>query len=272
MLWSWAEKRFVFFPQSEILNTPDSVGLSYEDVYLETEDGLTLHGWFVPVDPWRVAISQTWLWFHGNGGNVGTRVGQMERARNLLGVNQFIFDYRGYGRSEGRPSERGTYADARAALNYLKDRPEINPERLVYFGHSLGAAVAIELAVEHPPLGMALVAPFSSIHDMARIALPIPFAGWAVSGHYNSVKRISKAKTPLLILHGEDDEIVPHEQGVKLYQAGNRPKRFVTLWGASHNDIQQTAADLMARALVEFRDGLATGDVAPGYTPLMISL
>ena len=101
--------------------------------------------------------------------------------------------------------------------------------------------------------------------------MPIPFAGWAVSGHYNSVKRISKAKTPLLILHGEDDEIVPHEQGVKLYQAGNRPKRFVTLWGASHNDIQQTAADLMARALVEFRDGLATGDVAPGYTPLMIS-
>ena len=136
--------------------------------------------------------------------------------------------------AKGDPRSGGTYADARAALNYLKDRPEINPERLVYFGHSLGAAVAIELAVEHPPLGMALVAPFSSIHDMARIALPIPFAGWAVSGHYNSVKRISKAKTPLLILHGEDDEIVPHEQGVKLYQAGNRPKRVChTLGGVT---------------------------------------
>ncbi len=273
MLWAWAEKRFIFFPEPEIANTPDQAGLRYEDVYLTSSDGLILHGWFLP-GPAGLAgrRTQTWLWFHGNGGNVGTRVGQLERAHHVLGVHQFIFDYRGYGRSEAKPTERGTYLDARAALNYLKQRPGIDPERIVYFGHSLGAAVAVELAESHPPCGMALIAPFSSARDMAKFTLSIPLAGWLVRGHYNSVKRIPKVRTPLLVLHGELDEMVPHSQGMKLYQAANRPKRFVTLHGASHNNVQHIAADQMARALVEFRDGLATGDVAPGYTPLMISL
>ena len=271
MLWAWAEKRFVFFPEPEVVNTPESVGLEYEDVFLKTSDGLTIHGWFLPAPGWAGSNTQTWLWFHGNGGNVGTRVGQLELAQNLLGVHQFIFDYRGYGRSEGRPTERGTYLDARAALDYLKQRPGINPGRIVYFGHSLGAAIAVELAVAHPPFGMALIGPFSSIQDMAKVALPIPLAGWMVRGHYNSLKRMPRVKTPLLVLHGELDEIVPHEQGMKLYQAANRPKRFVTLRGASHNNVQHVASEAMTSALVDFRDGLATGDVARGYTPLMIS-
>lgn len=273
MLWYWAERRFLFFPESEILNTPDQVGLRYEDVYLRSSDGLTLHGWFLPA-PIGVAAhrTQTWLWFHGNGGNVGTRVDQLERAHHLLGVHQFIFDYQGYGRSEGKPTERGTYQDARAALNYLNQRPGIDPRRIVYFGHSLGAAVSIELAVAHPPFGMALVAPFSSIRDMAKLTLPIPLAGWLLRRHYNSMQRIPRVHTPLLVLHGELDDMVPHSQGMKLYQAANRPKRFVTLHGASHNNVHVVAGDVMARALLEFRDGLPTGDVARDYTPLMISL
>ena len=272
MLWVWAEKRFVFFPESEIANTPEEAGLPYEDVHLTTSDGLTLHGWFLPAPPPASRRTQTWLWFHGNGGNLGTRVGQLEGAHHLLGVHQFIFDYRGYGRSAGRPTERGTYLDARAALDYLKERPGIDPNRIVYFGHSLGAAVAVELAVSHPPYGMALIGPFSSIADMAKLTLPIPMAGWLVRGHYNSMQRIGRVHTPLLVLHGELDEIVPHSQGVKLYQAANRPKRFVTLHGASHNNVHHVAADVMARALMEFRDGLHTGDVARGYTPLITSL
>ena len=271
MLWPWAEKRFIFFPELEVLDTPENASLEYEDIYLDTDDGLRLHGWFLPASRWAARSTQTWLWFHGNGGNVGTRVGQLERANSLLGVHQFIFDYRGYGKSEGIPSERGTYLDARAALSYLRKRPGIDPGRIVYFGHSLGAAVAIELAEANPPFGMALLAPFSSIKDMAKLTLPIPFAGWLVGGHYNSVKRIPNVRTPLLVLHGELDEMVPHEQGVRLYQAANRPKRFVTLRGASHNNVQHVAADAMASALLEFRDGLATGDVARNYTPLIIS-
>ena len=273
MLWAWAEKRFVFFPESEIASTPDQAGLRYEDVYFTSSDGLTLHGWFIPAPPGFAAHrAQTWLWFHGNGGNIGTRVGQLERAHHLLGVHQFIFDYRGYGHSQGRPTERGTYQDARAAVNYLKHRPGIHPDRIVYFGHSLGAAVAIELAVSRSPLGMVLIGPFASIRDMAKLTLHIPLAGWLVRGHYNSMQRIPRVHTPLLVLHGELDEIVPHSQGMKLYQAANRPKRLVTLYGASHNNAHHVAGDLMARAMAEFRDGLLAGDVARGYTPLIISL
>jgi fermentation-respiration switch protein FrsA (DUF1100 family) len=273
MFWSWAEKRFVFFPESEVAGDPAQAGLRFEDVYLTTDDGLRLHGWFLPGPPGVAGPNtQTWLWFHGNGGNLGTRVGQLERAHHLLGVNQFIFDYRGYGNSEGHPSERGTYIDARAALNYLKHRDDTNPERIVYFGHSLGAAVAVELAADHPPMGIALVAPFSSIGDMAGLTVPFPLVGWLVRGHYDSVKHIPKVHAPLLLLHGQLDEIVPHWQGIKLYRAANRPKRFVTLHGASHNNAHHVAGHIMARALVQFRNGLAVGDVAPGYTPPIISL
>ena len=273
MFWRWAEKRFIFAPDAGLTNSPESEGLHYEDVYLTTPDGLTLHAWFVPGPPGAGGQQhQTWLWFHGNGGNLGTRVGQLARTHHLLGVHQFIFDYRGYGYSEGRPSERGTYLDARAALNYLLTRPEIDQDRIVYFGHSLGAAVAIELAVEHPPAGMALVGPFSSTKDMAGLVLPLPLAGWFVRGHYDSMKRIGKVHVPLLVLHGELDEIVPHSQGFKLYRAANRPKRFVTLHGAAHNNVHHVAGEAMAQALVQFRNGVPMGDVAPGYTPPTISV
>ena len=260
MFWSWAEKHMVFFPEPMVTSTPSQAGLLYEDVYLTTADGLKLHGWFLPAPGNAMQEdAQTWLWFHGNGGNLGTRVGQLERAHRLLGVHQFIFDYRGYGLSEGRPSERGTYLDARAALQYLLRRPGVDAGRIVYFGHSLGAAVAIELAVSHPPAGMALIAPFSSIRDMARLALPLPMAGWMVRNHYNSVALIPRVHAPLLILHGELDDIVPHSQGVKLFEAANQPKQFVTLPEAQHNNAHHVAADVMAEALVDFRDRLASG-------------
>ena len=257
MLWTWAEKRFVFFPEPEVNSNPADVGLKYEDVCFTAPDGLKLHGWFLPAPHDTLGPEpQTWLWFHGNGGNVGTRVAQLERAHHLLGVHQFIFDYRGYGRSEGKPSERGTYLDARAALQHLHERPDVDPDRVVYFGHSLGAAVAIELAVQHPPAGLALIAPFSSIRDMARLALPVPMAGWMVRNHYNSVDLISRVHAPLVILHGELDEIVPHSQGVKLFESANHPKQLVTMPDAAHNNAHHVAADVMAHTLLEFRDSI----------------
>ena len=260
MLWAWAEKRFVFFPEPEVASTPEDAGLPYEDVCLTTADGLKLHGWFVPAPPDATGPdTQTWLWFHGNGGNLGTRVGQIERTHHLLAVHQFIFDYRGYGRSEGKASEQGTYLDARAALQYVAQRPDVEPSRIVYFGHSLGAAVAIELAVDHPPAGMALIAPFSSIRDMTKLILPLPMAGWIVRNHYNSVGLMPKVRAPVVILHGEIDEIVPHAQGVKLFEAANHPKTFVTLPDAAHNNAHHVAADVMARSLVEFQDSLVAG-------------
>ena len=273
MFWNWAEKRFVFCPRSQVQSTPDEVGLEYDDVYLKTSDGLTLHAWFLPAPKTKVGSrTQTWLWFHGNGGNLGTRTGQLEWTKRTLGVHQFIFDYRGFGNSDGRPTERGTYLDARAALEYLQARPGIDPRRIVYFGHSLGTAISIELATVHPPAGMALVAPFSSIRDMAPLVLPIPGAGWFVRGHYNSMQRIGKVQTPLLLLHGDEDEVVPYEQGLRLYHAANRPKRMLKLRGASHEEIPEPALNDMSNALVEFRKAIEFGDVAPGYTPRIISV
>ena len=272
MFWSWAERRFLFEPKVEVTATPEDVGLRYEDVQLVTVDGMRLHGWFLPApESSNGHGSQTWLWFHGNGGNLGSRVSQLLKAHQLLGVNQFIFDYRGYGNSTGKPTERGIYLDARAALAYVKSRPDVDPKRIVYFGHSLGAGVAIELATEHAPMGMALISPFSSIKDMAGLVVRIPMIGWFVRGHFNSVHRIRKVHTPLLVLHGSVDEIVPFQQGLKLYHAANRPKRFVSLNGAAHDDMEQVAADIMGKALLEFRNGVDLGDVAPRYTPLTIS-
>ena len=123
--------------------------------------------------------------------------------------------------------------------------------------------MAIELAVSRPPAGMALIAPFSSIREMAKLALPVPMVGWVVRNHYNSVGLIPKVQAPLVILHGELDEIVPHSQGLRLFEAANQPKRFVTLPQASHNNAHHVAADLMASALVEFRDGLTARNLYP---------
>ena len=134
----------------------------------------------------------------------------------------------------------------------------MNVHRIVYFGHSLGAAVAIQLAVSEPPAGLALISPFSSIRDMANLTLSVPLAGWAVRNHFNSVELIREVNAPVVILHAELDEIVPHSQGVKLFEAANHPKRFVTLPDASHNNAHHVAADVMADALLDFRDGLAS--------------
>ena len=232
LLWAFLEKRFVFFPTQELECTPDQMALSYEDVFFDTDDGIRLHGWFVPG-----TTGCTMLWFHGNEGNIGHRVTEMALLHRYLGTNLLIFDYRGYGKSPGTPSDTGTYLDARAALRHLLERPNVDPGRIIYFGHSLGTAVAVELATAIPPLGLILVSPFASVHDMARIAFPLLPSGWLLNNKYNSHARITTIHRPLLILHGEQDELVPISQAEKLFQAANLPKRFQALPGAGHNDV-----------------------------------
>jgi hypothetical protein len=253
-LWTQLEQRFVFFPSFSIDSTPDQVGLAYEDVFFTTSDGLRLHGWYIPG-----TADITWLWFHGNGGNISHRVDEMAMFHYRLGVNLLIVDYRGYGRSEGRPSEQGTYRDARAALLYLQRRPDVLPERIVYYGRSLGSAVAVELAVAHPPLALVLVSPFASLSDMARLAFPRRPVGWLVRNRYNSLARVAELQRPLLILHGDQDETVPISQGEKLFRAANRPKRFQVLSGAGHNGPLGDGTDHW-ETLEEFLAGLTAGE------------
>jgi fermentation-respiration switch protein FrsA (DUF1100 family) len=246
LFWTHIEKRFVFFPTAEISQTPAAVGLAYEEVFFTTGDGLRLHGWFVPGTG-----DVTWVWFHGNGGNIGHRVEELGRFRREMGINQFIFDYRGYGRSEGTPSEEGTYQDARAALAYLHSRPDVAAGKIVYFGRSLGAAVAVELAASHPPSGLVLVAAFSSMEDMAQLTFPCLPVRFLVKGHYDSLSRVRQVRSPLLVMHGDLDSTVPLSQGEKLFNAANAPKRFHLLTGAGHNDTYQVGQSYW-EALAEF--------------------
>ncbi|SUZ52004.1 uncharacterized protein METZ01_LOCUS4858, partial [marine metagenome] len=255
VLWTHLAKRFVFFPVTELLYTPNDVNLGYEDVRIQTSDGLELRGWFVPGEPWAASGADsnvTWLWFHGNGGNIGHRIGELALAHHRMGANIFIFDYRGYGESEGTASEKGIYLDSRAVIEYLASRPDVDRDRIVYLGHSLGTAVAVELALNRPPMAMVLVSPFASVRNMANLMLPFPLLGWLVWNHFDSISRICQIDAPILVLHGDQDEIVPISQGRKLYEAANQPKRFQTLEGAAHNDTYEVAGEQYWGAIESF--------------------
>ena len=250
ILWSQIERRYIFFPTAEIDFTPADSGLKYEDITFDTAGGRQLHGWYVPglVE----SGNTTWIWFHGNGGNIGHRVDELAMLHHRLGVNLFIFDYQGYGRSQGEPKEQGTYQDARAALEYVSNRPDIDAGKIVYFGRSLGAAVAVELAMDKPPARLILVSPFSSVSDMARVGFPYLPLGWLLKDRYDSMSRIRRIQTPLLIIHGAKDEMVPVDQGRALFEAANEPKTFRLLPVAGHNDTHINGGPGYWDALEEF--------------------
>jgi uncharacterized protein len=235
----------LYFPARAIASTPAAAGLDYEDAAIHTADGERLHAWWVPAQAPPLGHV---LLCHGNGGNVGDRV----EAIALLaaaGFDVLAFDYRGYGRSSGRPSEEGTYRDARAVRDMLLRQPAVDPARVFYLGESLGAAVALELAHEHPPAGLILQSPFTSIRDMARLHYPlVPRA--LVPDAYPSLRLIRALRVPLLVVHGERDEIVPPVHGEALYDAATCPKRLEILPGVGHNDLVSHAGAGWAEAIV----------------------
>jgi fermentation-respiration switch protein FrsA (DUF1100 family) len=236
------ERQFIFFPMPRVERSPAEVGIPFDDVYFETDDGHRLNGWFVPAPPEDTEAAGsdnadiTLLWFHGNAGNIGHRVEDLALFHHLLGVNIFIIDYRGYGNSRGKPSEKGVYQDSRAALAYLTAREDVNPDRIVYYGRSLGAAVAVELALHHQPYGMVLYSPFTSLADMGAALYAFSPVRLLAGSRLDSLARIRQYRGPLLVIHGEADEIIPVAQGERLFAAANEPKRFYLLPGAGHND------------------------------------
>lgn len=241
------ERTFIYFPIRQISRTPADLGLAFEDVFFTSGDGVQLHGWFVPGSG-RV----TWLWFHGNAGNISHRVPDIRAFHQELGVSVFIFDYRGYGRSGGAPSEDGIYRDAEAALDTLLARGDVDPDTLVYFGRSLGAAVAIELATRHPPRGLVVEGAFSSVPDMARHAYPFLPIWPLLRTQYDSLRKIASIERPLLVIHAERDEVVPLEMGKRLFEAAREPKTFFLVPGAHHNDTSTVGGEGYFRALETF--------------------
>ena len=245
------ERKFVYFPERDLVADPAQVGLSFEEVYFVASDGVRLHGWFTPGRE-----DLTWLWFHGNAGNISHRLENLKLLHDELGVSVFLFDYRGYGRSQGKPSEEGSYRDAQAALTYLRSRGDTDPERIVYFGRSLGAGVAVELATHEPPLALILESSFSSIPALARHLYPFLPIGPLLRTKYDSLAKIGSVEAPLLVLHGDRDEIVPLQAGRSLFEAAPEPKQFHVIQGAGHNDTYRVGGEEYLRVLRQFLDSL----------------
>lgn len=224
---------FIFFPTRDIAMTPQGAGLTYEDVFFTASDGVQIHGWFVPGKPQAPVV----LFFHGNAGNISHRVDNLYLFHQNLGVSVFIIDYRGYGHSSGKASEEGTYADARGALAWLHKNSWDN-DQIIYFGRSLGAAVATQLAIEEPPAGLVLESPFTSVAAMGRRHNPILFflLGWLLNSNYDTLAKIDRIKAPLLLLHGSKDTLVPPAMSEQLFDRAIEPKTLHLIHGAGHND------------------------------------
>lgn len=242
------EKGFIFYPDKRIDLTPSDTGLIFEDIYLRTSDGVKINGWFVPYEGARAGL----LWFHGNAGNLSDRVEKLGLLHRKLKINIFAIDYREYGRSEGSVSEEGTYRDALAAYDYLTTRSEVDPSRVILFGQSLGAAVAVDLALHREAAGVILEAPFASIKEMARVAFPWLPIGSLLSTRFDNLSKIARIGAPLLIIQGDRDEVIPYSQGRKVYEAAGEPKAFYTVPGAGHNDIYLVGGEAYFKAMSDF--------------------
>jgi fermentation-respiration switch protein FrsA (DUF1100 family) len=242
----------LFFPSRAIEQTPAQAGLPYHELALDTQDGERLHGWRLDA---RCAPIGHVLLCHGNGGNVGDRV-PFAALLTAAGFDVVVFDYRGYGRSSGKPSEQGTYLDARAALASLLAQPGVEASRVLLLGESLGGAVAVDLALAHPPAGLVLLSTFTSVRAMARLHYPfIPAA--LVPDAYPSLRRIGALRAPLLVLHGEGDDVVPLSHARNLFEAAPEPKRIATFPGVGHADIVALAGEALAREIASWARGLA---------------
>jgi uncharacterized protein len=258
LLWAF-QRRLIYLPAPRTVPPAASVLPGAEEVTFETADGLRLGGWFVPAEG-REAPRTAVLVCNGNGGNRSLRA-PLAVALARMGLHVLVFDYRGYGGNPGQPTEAGLATDARAALDYLVGRPEVDPARVVYFGESLGAAVALRLATERPPAALVLRSPFASLAEVGQLHYPLVPVSLLLRDRYDSAALAGRLAAPLLVVAGGRDRIVPASHSRRLFAAAPQPKRLVVLDGADHND-----HDLLAgpRLLAEVRGFLAG---VPGLLP-----
>ena len=255
------DRFLAFFPTREITNTPEDLGMYFEEVYFPAADGTKLHGWYIPGKG-----DDTIVWFHGNAGNISNRVYNIMLLYQHVGANLFIFDYRGYGLSEGKPSEKGMYSDGEGVLEYLRSRDDIDAERLVLFGRSLGGCIVAELSMRHRAKAVIIESSFTSVDAMSRYKRPavaffIP-SRLLVRSRFDSIKKMSHIHSPVMIVHGDKDITVPIEMGKELFDAANEPKRFYEIRGATHDDTHLVGGKPYFDALREFIDN-PTEPVAP---------
>ena len=247
VLW-FMQRRLIYFPFSDSPDVSAAAGLPIEHVAFRTSDGLLLNAWFVRAGG-ASGPRPTVLVFNGNAGNREHRLALAE-ALSQRGLQVLLTDYRGFGGNPGAPSERGLGADARAARAYLVSRPDVDAAKIVYFGESLGAAVAIDLAAEHPPAALVLRSPFTSMTDIGSYHYAMLPVGLLLRDRYPSLDRIGKVRVPLLVVAGDRDTIIPLEHSRRLFEAANDPKQFVVVPGADHNDYALLAGDQLIESIV----------------------
>lgn len=228
------EKSLVFAPSRYPEGNWHPPGLAFEDAWFAAADGTRLHGWYVPHERARAVV----LFCHGNGGNVALWGGVLETLHDRIGVTSMGFDYRGYGRSEGSPSEAGVLADARAARAWLARRAGIAENQIVLMGRSLGGGVAVDLAAADGARGLVLESTFTSLPEVAHVAMPLLPVRALMQTRLNSIAKIRNYRGPLLQSHGTADRLIPFAIGRKLFDAANEPKQFVAIPGGDHNDPQ----------------------------------
>jgi uncharacterized protein len=240
------QDRLIYFPEKQGPEPPSDPQLLFRNVDFVASDGVKLHGWFFSAAHPRASL----LHAHGNAGHIGHR---LFLVRPLLdsGVSVFLFDYRGYGRSDGTPSEQGLYRDAEAAATELRKQPETAGLPVLYYGESLGGAVATELAVRRPPSALVLQSTFTSMPDMAAAAFPWLPARWLVRAQYRSIDKVARFSSfPVLVIHGQRDSVIPFVMGERLFAAipGTR-KHFLAIPQADHNDVWDHAEASIVRAI-----------------------
>jgi fermentation-respiration switch protein FrsA (DUF1100 family) len=242
----WTQARHVYFPTRAVSATPDHLGIPYEDIAFTTTDSVRLSGWFVPA----AHAKGTVLFCHGNAGNI-SYVLETVRLFHSLDYNLLVFDYRGYGASEGTPTEEGTYRDVEAAYSYLVRDRAIAPGSIVLMGRSLGGAVAAWLAQQHPPRALILESTFTSLSDMAAEAYPYFPVRWILRFRYATIDRLAALRCPVLIIHSREDEIVPYRHGRALLERAREPKAFLEIRGG-HNEGFLVSADAYTAGIREF--------------------
>ena len=239
------EEKFIFFPDTYPTGNW-TLPSGAEDVFITTSDKVELHAWWIPNEK----ASHTFLWLHGNAGNITHRKYILEHLKTL-GINILMLDYRGYGRSEGIPSEKGLYTDAEAAHDFLVNTKNISPRSIIVFAQSLGTPVGAELMLRRECGGAILEAPFTSAKEMAMKIIPIPL-GWAIKSEFDTLSKIKKINKPILIVHGTADSVVPFEHGKRVFESANAPKTFIELPNIGHNDQWENANKKYLESIITF--------------------
>jgi len=237
---------YAFYPDRENLIEKEHLPENVEEIFISTPDGHKLQCYWLPSSPGQAVV----IYFHGNSGNIGQRIFQLQKLAEA-GVNVLGVGYRGYGKSTGRPSERGIYADGLAALDYAAKKLGFKKDCIFLLGRSIGSAVALETARGLPLAGVILISPLTSGRQMAKVHGFGPMA-WLAGNKFDNLEKIDQLMAPLLIIHGTRDEITPFKMGKQLYEKAHGPKKFVSIPGGGHNDIGWNSSGLFWDAIEEF--------------------